>query len=186
MPPDFATKLGDLRMRTARLDLVATTIEHLRVELEAPEQLTARLEAVVPASWPPGLYDRDAMEFFRARMAELGEAAVGWYGWYAILRAKPPEPAVLVAAGGYFGPPAPDGTVEIGYSVASEHRAKGYATELVGALVARAFGTPGIVRVIAHAAETNIASHTVLERSGFRRVGPGGEPGHLRFERVTP
>ena len=41
---------------------------------------------------------------------------------------------MLVAAGGYFGPPA-GGSVEIGYSVIPEARERGYATELVEALV---------------------------------------------------
>lgn len=48
-------------VRTPRLDLVATTVE-------------------------PGVYDHDAMRFFRARLLEGGEAASGWYSWYAFAR----------------------------------------------------------------------------------------------------
>jgi [ribosomal protein S5]-alanine N-acetyltransferase len=170
------------RIRTARLDLVATTVEHLRVELEAPEQLAALLGAVVPASWPPGFYDRDAMTFFHARLTEAGAAAVGWFGWYALLRATEGQAATLVAGAGYFGPPAADGTVEIGYSTAPEWRGQGYCAEIVTALTARALATEGVQRVVAEVHEENAASLKVLARCGFHRVGAGRDPGHHRYQ----
>ena len=168
-------------LRTARLDLLATTLDHLQAEIEAPEQLAVLLGAVVPPSWPPGLYDRDAMVFFQARLGEGGAAAVGWYGWYAVLRAEADRPATLVASCGYFGPPA-DGTVEIGYSTAPEWRGRGYAAEFVEALTARALATPGVRRVVAETHDDNAASIRVLERCGFHRVGPGRDPGFHRHE----
>jgi [ribosomal protein S5]-alanine N-acetyltransferase len=170
------------RIHTPRLDLVATTLEHLRVELEAPEQLGPLLGAVVPPSWPPGFYDRDAMTFFRARLTEGGPAVVGWYGWYAVLRAAEGRPATLVAGAGYFGPPGEDGTVEIGYSAAVEWRGRGYTTEIVQALTARALATPGVRRVVAEVHEENAASLKVMERCGFHRVGVGRDPGHHRYQ----
>jgi RimJ/RimL family protein N-acetyltransferase len=173
-----------LFFQTARLDLIATTLEHLQAELDAPDQLATLLCAEVPPGWPPGLYDRDAMTFFHARMTEGGAAVAGWYGWYAIQRATADHPATLVASGGYMGPPSTDGTVEIGYSVVPEWCGRGFATELAGALVERAFATPGVMRVVAEAHEENTASIVVLERCGFARVGVGRDPGHHRFERL--
>jgi len=172
-------------MQTPRLTLVATTIEHLQAELHTPERFPTLLGAVVPASWPPGLYDRDAMEYFLDRLQQEGAGAVGWYGWYAVLRANGTEPATLVASGGYFGPPTANGTVEIGYSVVPEYRRKGYATELVEALTGRALGLPFVRRVVAEAHADNTASLAVLARCGFRNVGAGREPGRLRFARDT-
>ncbi len=169
------------RIHTPRLDLVATTLDHLRVELEAPERLGALLGAVVPPGWPPGLYDRDAMLFFQRRLTEGGAAVVGWYGWYAVLRAAEGRPATLVAGCGYFGPPADDGTVEIGYSVTPEHRRQGYAGECVEALTARALGTPGVRWVVAEVHEDNAASIAVLRRCGFHWVSAGREAGHDRY-----
>ena len=170
------------RIHTPRLDLVAMTLEHLRAELEAPGQLGEMLSAAVPASWPPGLWDRDAMRFFHARMTERGPAVVGWYGWYAVLRAAEGRPATLVATGGYFGPPSDDGTVEIGYSSTVEWRGQGFATELVQALTARALASPSVQRVVAEVHEDNAASLTVMARNGFHRVGPGRDPGHHRYQ----
>jgi RimJ/RimL family protein N-acetyltransferase len=168
-------------IHTPRLDLVATTLDHLRIELETPSLLGAALGAVIPPSWPPGLYDRDAMTFFQARLTEGGPAAVGWYGWYAVLRPAEGHPATLVASCGYFGPPAADGTAEIGYSVAPEHRGQGYARECVDALTARALATPGVRWVVAEAHAENAASVAVLRRCGFHWVSAGREAGCDRY-----
>jgi RimJ/RimL family protein N-acetyltransferase len=176
--------LGDHRIHTPRLDLIAATVEHARAELEASEALGALLGAVVPPSWPPGHHDRDAMQFFLARLTEGGTPVIGWYGWYAALRAAEGRPATLVASGGYMGPPLADGTVEIGYSVVPEERGRGYATEIVRALVARALATSGVQRVVAEVHEENAASLGVMERCGFHRVGTGREPGHHRYQHL--
>lgn len=149
--------------------------------MESPASLGRLLQAAVPASWPPGEYDRSAMEFFHAQLSEDG-AAVGWYGWYAIHRPVDGD-GVVVGSGGYLGPPGPDGVAEVGYSIAPEFRARGFATELVQALVSRAFSVKGVVRVIAHTTATNPVSIKVLERCGFTLAGDGTEPGTVRYER---
>ncbi len=170
-------------MRTARLTLVAASPELLAADIAGDGSLGGLLAAVVPASWPPGLWDLDAMRFFLERLRTGGEAAAGWYGWYALAHAAQDADATLVGSGGYFGPPGPGGEVEIGYSVLPEHCGRGFATEMVGALVARAFATPGVTCVRAEADDDNVASHVVLERNGFRRAGAGSEPGRLGFRR---
>jgi RimJ/RimL family protein N-acetyltransferase len=121
------------------------------------------------------------MEFFRARMEEGGEEVEGWYGWYAVRAADLESPRALVGAGGYFGPPDAEGTVEIGYSVLPEFQRLGYATEMVQVLVKHAFTFPNVERVIAHTTETNPASISVLLRCGFHAEGAGQELGILRF-----
>jgi ribosomal-protein-alanine N-acetyltransferase len=171
------------KLETTRLDLIPTTLEHLRVELESPERLGEVLQAVVPAGWPPGLYDHGAMRYFQERLLELGDVAEGWFGWYAILRPTNPGERLLVGAVGYMGPPAPDGSVEIGYSIAPEARGQGYASEIVGALADRALRASGVHRVVAETHESNTPSIRALERNAFARVGPGREPEHIRFER---
>jgi RimJ/RimL family protein N-acetyltransferase len=165
---------------TTRLELVATTLAHLEAELRDPGSLAGLLGAAVPADWPPGDYDRHAMEYFHERLSAGGPAAAGWYGWYGITRAAEGGRATLIAAAGYLGPPA-GGQVEIGFSVLAAARGRGYAAEMVAALVARAFAEPGVTAVIAHAAEDNTASRRVLERCGLRPDGAGEEPGTLRF-----
>jgi len=171
------------RFDTRRLTMIAATLEHVRVELEAPERLGALLDARVSAGWPTGEYDRDAMEFFRAQLEEGGREVEGWYGWYAVRGADAQGPRALVGAGGYFGPPDADGVVEIGYSVLPEWRRVGYAVEIVQALSERAFSHARVAKVVAHTMETNAASIGVLVRCGFLAAGAGPESGTLRFER---
>jgi ribosomal-protein-alanine N-acetyltransferase len=151
---------------------------------EAPhQQLAEMLAAVIPVSWPPGQYDDNAMRFFRSRLVAEGPRAIGWYGWYAVLRASERVPPILVASGGYMGPPA-DGRVEIGYSVVPEWRGRGIATELIAALAARALATPGISRVVAHVATDNVPSQRALLRAGFVFCGDTVDPPLMcRFER---
>lgn len=173
--------LPDHHFRTARLEFVAATLRHLDAELEGNAALAALLDADVPPGWPPGEYDRAAMKFLRGRLAEGGEAAVGWYGWH-IMRAGDSGRRDLVAAAGYFGPPS-EGAVEVGYSVVPSAQGQGYATEVVAALTERALRTPGVERVIAHTTDANPASIRVLGKAGFARVGPGSEPGIVRYER---
>ena len=169
-------------LRTPRLDLIAATLAHVEAELEASSRLGSLLGAEVPEGWPPGEYDRDAQEFFRECLERGGDEVVGWYGWYAVRRADAAGPVQVVGAGGFLGPPSPEGEVEIGYSLLPETRGQGYATELVRALLEHAFTHPDVQRVVAHTAEGNEASAAVLTRAGFSPAGSGAEPGSLRFE----
>jgi hypothetical protein len=85
-----------------------------------------------------------------------------------------------------MGPPLADGTVEVGYSVVPEERGRGYATEVVQALTARALAAPDVQRVVAEVHEENAASLKVMERCGFYRLGTGREPGHHRYQHRAP
>ena len=188
-PPDFREERpevlhGVIRaqpLETSRLRLVAATIAHLDAELAGGGGLATLLGARIPSGWPPGLHDAEAVRFFRARLLADGAAAAGWYAWYAIAHSEGGAPATLIGSGGYMGPPAPDGTVEIGYSVVESERRRGYASEMVGALVARALAQPGVTRVVAEARTDNAPSQGVLVRCDFRLEGPGRDADHGRW-----
>ncbi len=178
-------------LNTARLSLIATTAEHLRTELEQPDRLTTLLDAEVSSAWPPGEYDRPAMEFFLSCLEAGGEAVEGWYGWYALCTDGPPDgpydgppaPRRLIGVGGYFGPPDAEGTIEVGYSVLPEWQRRGYASEMVQGLVAHAFTFLAVQQVRAHTNNDNPASMKVLLNAGFQAAGAGDEGGTLRFVR---
>jgi RimJ/RimL family protein N-acetyltransferase len=177
------TENETLLLRTERLDLVAASVAHHEAELGSSRELGDLLGAIVPEGWPPGEYDRPAIEFFRDRLAE-DPSAVGWLAWYAVRRPEGRGEPVVVASGGYFGPPDGEGSVEVGYSVLPEFQGRGYATEIVRALVDRALSRPEIARVFARAQEANAASVKVLLRCGFVVYGPAEEPGLVRFVRT--
>ena len=172
----------ELILRTPRLELVATTLEHIEAELISPQALEPLLGVRIPPSWPPGEYDRDALEFFRDRLRAGGPSQVGWYGWYAMTRDDCGRRETLVAGAGYLGPPSA-GSVEIGYSVIPEARGLGYATELVQVLTDHAFTHPEVRFVTAHTSDHNVPSTKVLLQCGFHRVGPGTEPGSVAYRR---
>ena len=62
------------------------------------------------------------------------------------------------------------GEVEIGYRLARAHWGKGYATEAARAVVAHAFGTLELPRVIAVIDPENVPSLRVAEKLGMRYV----------------
>jgi len=170
-------------MRTARLKLVAVSLATIDAELAGPEVLAAVLGIEVPPDWPPGEWDRDAMLYFKERLQNSSVDQAGWYGWYAISTGTGGTREALVGSAGYFGPPVA-GIVEIGYSVISKERNRGFAKECICALVDRAFGFPQVCSVIAHTrSDSNVASTKALLACGFQLVGPGSEPGLVRFQR---
>jgi ribosomal-protein-alanine N-acetyltransferase len=168
---------------TPRLLILAASRALLTAELHKPQYFPVLLGAAMPADWPPGDYDRAAMTYFLEKLTEGGRTAAGWYNWYALRKAEGDVPRTLIGTGGFMGPPDAAGTVEIGYSIATDWRGQGLATELVGALVQQAATTGQVRRLVAHARADNPASQQVLVRNGFQLVGPA-ENG-LRFERAV-
>jgi RimJ/RimL family protein N-acetyltransferase len=170
------------RLVSSRLELIAATLEHLLAELESPERLADLLDARVETGWPPGEYDRGAQEYFRDRLMDGGTAMVGWFGWYAIRIGNRNRPPTLIGAAGYLGPPGNAGEVEIGFSVIPAWQGRGYATEMVKALVENAFADMRVQKVIARTAPANPASGKVLEKNGFHDGGTDEDTGSHRFE----
>ena len=165
---------------TARLKLIPATPENLRLELDNLSAFASQLGVGLPPDWPPGEYDRDAIQFFLEKLIEGGHETVGWYGWYAILQGI--EPAALVGCGGYLGAPDDAGCVEIGYSICEQWRGQGLATELVQALVNRAWAR-GARKIIAHTTDANPASISVLHNCGFQQKSDS-DTDQLQFEIV--
>lgn len=164
-----------------RLLFIASSVALLEVELASTDQLATVLNVAIPADWPPGEYDQDAMQFFLDQLVAGGPEAMGWYGWYVVTYPTRDTPAALVAGGGYFGPPDPEGLLEIGYSVSTEWRRRGIATEIVATLVNHAWQQPRVKRIIAHTLPGNEASIGTLTKNGFYPIDID-DPEKLCFE----
>ena len=67
----------------------------------------------------------------------------------------------------------------IGYWVAAEHTGRGVATRAVGQVVTECFTGHGMHRVEAATLVDNVASQTVLRRTGFTLIGRA--PGYLQI-----
>ena len=166
-------------IRTERLELTPATLDLLTAALEGAASLGAGLGAIVPPSWPPEFLDPPALEFTRDRLVEAPDDG-DWWMHFIVLPAAAGE-RVLVGTAGYKGPPA-DGTVEVGYGIVTDHRRRGYASEAVRGLVARAFGMPEVRRVIAETLPELTPSIGVLRKCGFELIGEGSEPGVICFQ----
>jgi RimJ/RimL family protein N-acetyltransferase len=162
-------------LTTPRLRLVPATVALARAEIADREDFARLLEATIPDNWPPETL-ADALPLFLQWM-EAAPDRVGWFGWYAVTR----DDNVLAGSVGFKGPPQ-EGAAEVGYSVLPQFQCRGYATEMVAALVRWALGQPGVDRVIAETEPVNVASCRVLKKVGFTLAGAGTEPGSVRFE----
>jgi RimJ/RimL family protein N-acetyltransferase len=166
-----------IRLLTPRLELIAFTPALAQAELAGSPTLSAALDAVVPASWPPPLNDPETFRFVADRLSE-DPAAAGWWFWYVALRGQGPR--LLAGTAGFKGRPTADGTVEIGYSVLPEHQRRGIATEACRALLDWAFGWPQVQRVVADTFPDLLPSLGVMRKLDMQPLGPGPEEGTLR------
>ncbi|WP_167856880.1 GNAT family N-acetyltransferase [Hymenobacter aquaticus] len=169
---------------TPRLTLIAASRALLTAELHKPRYFPILLGAAMPTDWPPGAYDEATMHHFLDKLTAGGRTAAGWYGWYALLKATDTTPVTLVGAGGFLGPPDAAGTAEINYSIATDWRRQGLATELVAGLVQQAEQTGMVRQLVAHTLPHEPAAEEVLRRNGFALAGLAPD-GRLRFERTV-
>ncbi len=130
--------------------------------------------ARLSADWPAP----DLLDVLPMQAAASPENAC--FGVWVIIER---ETATVVGDIGFFGPPGPDQTIEIGYSIVSDRRRRGYATEAARTLVRWALEQPGVSSVVAGCDSTNRPSILTLEGLGFARVEPVGDQLRWRLER---
>jgi RimJ/RimL family protein N-acetyltransferase len=163
-------------LRTERLVLFQATADTLRAELVSRQALGEELGVDVPESWPPELYDADAIRWTLNWLAEHPENA-NWSLYYIAEKGGAESSRLsLIGVAGYKGPPDQNGVVEVGYGVVPERRRRGFASEAVRALIARAFGEGRVKMVVAHTLPELVASIGVLQATGFAFDGPGNDP----------
>jgi ribosomal-protein-alanine N-acetyltransferase len=171
-----------MQLRTARLELTASTLALSEAELEDRLEFARLLDAAIPAEWPPETA-ADALPLFLGWLREHPDWD-GWLGWYAV-RVRGSE-RVLVAGGGFLGAPDASGMVEMGYSVLPAFQGQGIASEMVAALAAWAFAQTTVTRIEADTDRHNAGSWAVLARAGFVEIGDGRESGAARLRAERP
>jgi len=157
--------------------LVSATVALLEADLSGHAQLADLISAQVPDTWPPHLYGRPAMKFALQLLQDPAEQ--GWSFWY--LLTKSPQEIKILGICGFKGRPDEAGSVEISYSVLSQFRNQGYASEAVSRLVLWAFSHQNVKQVTADTLPHLRQSIGVLENNGFIYAGPGSEHGVVRY-----
>jgi ribosomal-protein-alanine N-acetyltransferase len=166
-----------LRLRTARLELIAATLSLVEAELAGPQHLAELLQAEVEA-WPPPLNDENSLRWtFQKLQANPG--AAGFLSWYIVLVQEGKRRLVGIA--GVTGPPDQSGTIEVGYSVVEKFQKQGIGTEATRALIQWTFEHPAVQMVTAQTFPELGPSIKVMERCGMSFLGTGSEPGTIRY-----
>ena len=169
------------------MTLVAATVSLIEADLEGQFQLAELIGARVPDNWPPDLYGREAMKFTLQFLQDPAEQ--GWSFWY-LLRKSPQQAGdqeiEVLGVCGYKGRPNEAGSVEISYSVLSQFRNQGFASEAVTRLVLWAFGHQNVKEVTAETLPHLRQSIRVMEKNGFIHTGPGSEHGVVRYAVQRP
>lgn len=117
----------------------------------------------------------DFPDGLRFSLDRLRRAPERDFHWWAPLLFVDSAADLVVGLGGYKGPPI-RGEVEMGYSVAPEHRGRGIATEAAEAMARHALKQPGVECVFAHTIPADGPSPRVLTKCGFARAGEGMDP----------
>jgi [ribosomal protein S5]-alanine N-acetyltransferase len=124
------------------------------------EALARLLEVSEITEWPPtdSDHDADAVNFFRQTL-EGDPAIAPWLAYYVCIN------DVLVGSAGFMGPPE-EGTAEIGYSICTHSRRKGFATATVERLAQMA-KRENVRTLIASVRYDNAESIGLLKKLGF-------------------
>jgi len=156
-------------IRTDRLELVAFAPEAIRALIAGRRDEAERiLRLSLPAEFP----NAGDLDGFLPIQLQRMETDPGRREWMARLMVGQTEGAVGHC--GFHGPPDRIGRAEIGYTVFSQFRGRGYAKEAAQGLVEWAFDH-GEREVYATVSPSNAPSLAVVRRLGFKQVGTQDE-----------
>ena len=153
-------------IRTPRLELVAFPARAIRCLLDGDNVGAERiLGSWLPAEFPT----QDDIEGFLPLQLRRMAASPNRRAWMMrLMRSR--ETSAAIGHCGFHGPPELIGRAEIGYTVFTAYRGRGYAKEAAGALVRWAL-RHGEKRVYASVSPDNAPSLAVVRGLGFRQVG---------------
>ena len=166
---------------TERLELLPPSRTICAVAATDGAALSRLLGLAVADGWPPEHNDAGAFSWLDGKLSK--GASAEWLLQFVVLReASGSALPLVIGTAGYKGPPDGTGAVEVGYSILPAFQQRGYASEAVRALIARAFADPRVTRVCAETYPELAPSLRVMEKCGLVFVGPGQEPRVVQYE----
>ncbi len=169
---------------TPRLELVCVPPEVMEALQGDDLEAAGELLGVEPSvEWAETIPDVLRLRQIRASVSERQ-----WLVRAMVLRGSSPT---LVGSLGFHAPPDQRGAVEVGYTVLTAHRRRGYAKEAVLSLLSWAGGEHGVRRFVASVGPWNLPSLALVRKLGFVQVGTrwddeDGEELVFELERPAP
>lgn len=153
------------------VELVPATVVDLTLLATDRGAFAKRMGSPAPGGWPQF---PEAIPFTIDRLTTHPHESEWWMHYFLVN-------GLLVGSGGFVGQPR-SGEVEIGYEIAPGFQRRHYGTAAANALVAKAFDSGKVLRVIAHTLAQPGGSTRVLELTGFRKVGDVKSPEGLLWK----
>jgi len=158
-----------MQIETENLKLIPCDTEILRSAIKGNENLAHKLKVIVPDNWSE--FGIGILQYSLDRLLE-SEEENNWWMYFPIHK----QDNKLIGSGGYKGKPTPDGTVELGYEIASDYRNRGLATEMTKGLIDNAFKDNRVKSIIAHTLGKESPSTKVLQKCGFMKAEEINDP----------
>lgn len=155
-------------IETKNLKIIPCYKEILKAAIQGNDILSKKLNVIIQDNWTE--YGVGALQYSLDRLTEDEEN--GWWTYFPIHK----QENKLIGSGGYKGKPAPDGSVELGYEIASDYRNRGFATEMTNGLIENAFEDKRVKTIVAHTLGQDNASTRVLEKCGFIKIAELNDP----------
>ena len=156
---------------STRLDLIAMSPAFLNASFKGDLETASKLiDLIIPSEWLEAKWlmemrlvkirENPALEPWLLRAVALSETRtmIGFIGFHTLPGAD------------YLNPYAP-GSVEFGYTIFSDYRRKGYASEAAGALMDWATREHDVTRFVVSISPINKPSLRLAQKFGFRKVG---------------
>jgi len=154
-----------MKLDTKRLIIIPLTYNQLTKYIQVDGSLEKELEVnFFPRNVPPELADAFIKTIFPAVANEKNNYFFSTL-WTIILKKK----NVMAGDLCFKGAPNEKGEIEIGYGTYDLFKGNGYMTEAILAIAKWAFEQQDICAIVAETDSSNIPSHRVLEKSGFKK-----------------
>ena len=158
-----------MTIETKNLKLIPCDTEILKSAIQGNEILATKINVTVQENWTE--FGVGALKYSLDRLTE-SEEEKNWWTYFPIHK----QDNKLIGSGGYKGKPTTDGTVELGYEIASGYRNRGLATEMTKGLIENAFRDDRVTSIIAHTLGQENPSTKVLQKCGFEKVEEINDP----------
>jgi RimJ/RimL family protein N-acetyltransferase len=170
------------RLKTARLELVTATLQHVLIALEDPTKLARLLGADLADEWPPRHATRADFEQLRDRL-HADPSAVDWGLRLVVRRDIEGRKPILAGVVALSGAPD-DGLTEIACGFAGEHAQPDLVAEALHAAMDWAFKDETLERIFAIGGLDGGLHGDMLLELRFTSAGAGDAPGTSRFVKL--